>query len=149
MYVLLKFCFKRTLFSGCRPQRHLSNHQFRIKHSITGKQDWQTSKNDFTDSDCKKLKKDNFKTDDIEKCKYYCLRTQNCNAINYHRGGRGDCVVRHCTWPVLPPVKDNNPTSYSHWLVDTGSYNQGHCAFHSSHILRWKIYKYSTTRIIH
>ena len=92
----------------------------KTKHRFTGTQVWKTSKNDFSDGDCPNLKRGGRRKDSLQNCKNFCLETQSCNAINYNSGSK-DCVVRRCTHPVVPPVKDRYPAYNAYWLADTGS----------------------------
>ena len=100
--------------------------EVKTNHRFTGQLGWKTSKNDFTDDDCTNLKiiekgvsMKGFNKGSLQNCKQFCLETKSCNAINYDKGSTA-CVVRRCTDPIVPPVKDNYPAFESYWLLGPG-----------------------------
>ena len=87
--------------------------ELRINHSLTGEQAWETSENEFSDSECPNLKEAN--KDSLENCKAFCLAERGCTAINYDSKST-DCVLRGCNLPVVPPTNNRLASYDSYWL---------------------------------
>ena len=75
---------------------------------------WETSKNEFSDSECPNLK-EGIKSS-LENCQESCLNEANCTAINFDQSS-GDCTLRGCSLPVVPPAQNDFPTYDGHWLL--------------------------------
>ena len=76
---------------------------------------WQTSENEFSDSECPNLKRMR-NVGSLENCKVFCLGDPACTAFNYNSDG--DCVLRGCTLPVVPPATSYYP-HHGYWLHST------------------------------
>ena len=79
---------------------------------FTGEQEWKTSKNDFSDSECPNLNHGD--KGSLQNCKAFCLEEPGCNAFNYDSSST-HCVLRGCELPVVPPTKDVSGTYDGYW----------------------------------
>ena len=95
----------------------------KIQRSVTGVEDWETSKNEFSNSECPNLKgsKQKHLKGSLKNCKAFCLEEPGCTAVNYEDNST-DCILRGCKLPVVPPANNNFPTYDGYWLVSTGSF---------------------------
>ena len=79
-------------------------------------EDWLTSKNEFSDSECPNLK--NADMGSLASCKVFCHETPDCTAFNYNSGSTR-CVLRACKVPVVPPARDSYSSYDGYWLSST------------------------------
>jgi len=81
-----------------------------------GEQEWKTSKNDFSDSECPNLNHGD--KGSLQNCKAFCLEEPGCNAFNYDSSST-HCVLRGCELPVVPPTKDVSGAYDGYWTEVT------------------------------
>ena len=79
---------------------------------------WETSENEFSDSECPLLKKGN--KGSLENCKAFCLETPGCTAVNYDNSST-HCVLRGCDLPVASPAENVYKTFDGYWLSSTST----------------------------
>ena len=101
---------------------------------------WETSENDFSDSECPNLGifQD---TGSLQACKDLCLEDaedadgsgSGCTAFNYNSNTK-TCIMRGCSLPVVPPANDNNNHFDGYWPSSTsrGSCKQEQDMLHSN-----------------
>jgi len=81
-----------------------------------GEQEWKTSKNEFSDSECPNLNHGD--KGSLQNCKAFCLEEPGCNAFNYDSTST-HCVLRGCELPVVPPTTDVSGTFDGYWTEAT------------------------------
>jgi len=90
--------------------------------AVRGEQAWETSKNEFSDSDCPNLNQG--EKGSLENCKAFCLEEPDCTAFNYDNSSTY-CTLRGCKLPVDPPTVDASATFDGYWHSSTGSCRLG------------------------
>ena len=89
-------------------------------HSFTGELAWETSKNEFSDSECPLLKSKI--KGSLQICKAFCLEETGCTAFNWNRGKRR-CILRGCKLPVVPPATNVFSGFVGYWISSTSTGN--------------------------
>ena len=84
-----------------------------INRSFTGEPEWETSENEFSDSECPNLGAPT--VNDLQGCKDACLERTNCTAFNYN-AVTTTCILRGCKIPVKGPSSDNDGDYDGFWL---------------------------------
>ena len=87
-----------------------------INRSFTGEPEWETSKNEFSDSECPNLKSG--RKGGLQSCKTFCLEEPRCTAFNYN-SKTTSCVLRGCSLPVVPPKANGVKTYDGYWYPST------------------------------
>ena len=108
---------KRDSYSGRTSPRLV---ELELKLHFLGA--WATSENDFSNSECPKLKADSKAS--LKSCKVFCLEERRCTAISYDNSTRV-CELRDCRpFPIASPREPLDEKS-SYWMVSTGRSKQG------------------------
>ena len=106
--------------------------------TFTGPHAWETSKNEFSNSECPNMGIVKAKTS--LHCTFYCRATIGCTAFNYETKFNNDnsstswarkwekmgpyayskleptsCILRNCTLPVTPPAQNINENYDGYW----------------------------------